>query len=351
MSKQGADTFIILSPGFAASEADTNCLPMQQAFVSCLKESYPTLHIIIIAFQYPYSKMNYQWNGVTVMSFAGKNKGGISNLLLRRRVYSALSEINSRYNITGILSFWYGECALAGKRFADKNKLPHFCWLLGQDARKGNKYAEQVKLKAGEMIALSDFLQDEFERNYSVKPAWVVPSGFDVKQLLPVQPERDIDLLAAGSLIALKQFEIFVAVVAGIKKQQPAIKALLVGAGPEKKKLQALIETNGLSQNITLTGEWPHGELLQLMQRTKVFLHPSSYEGFSGVCQEALACGVHVISFCRAMNQDIEQWYIVRDEQQMVEKTLSLLQQQTYKPVVPYAMTDVVRQMMGLFSS
>jgi glycosyltransferase involved in cell wall biosynthesis len=351
MSKQGTDTLVILSPGFAASEEDINCLPMQQAFVRCLKESYPALHIIILAFQYPYFKEPYQWHGITVISFAGKNKGGFARLLLRRRVYSALSEINRQHPITGLLSFWYGECALVGNQFAGRNKLRHFCWLLGQDAREGNKYIKYVKLKETEMIALSDFLQDEFERNYGDRPKYMIPSGFDVKQLQPLQAKRDIDLLAAGSLISLKRFDVFIAVVAEIKKLQPGIKAVLVGDGPEKKKLQVLIAEHGLAENITLTGELPHAELLQLMQRTKIFLHPSSYEGFSGVCQEALACGAQVISFCRAMNRDIEQWHIVNNKQQMVEKTVSLLQQHTYKPVVPFAMTDVVRKMMGLFSS
>ena len=132
-------TLIILIPGFPANETDINCLPMQQAFVRTLKRIYPELEIIILSFQYPYFKKKYTWYGNNVISFSGKNKGGLSKLLLRNKIYSVLKNIRQTNNITAILSFWYGECALTGKLFADKYDLKHYCWLLGQDAREGNE--------------------------------------------------------------------------------------------------------------------------------------------------------------------------------------------------------------------
>ena len=52
--KKKLDTLVILSPGFAANEADTTCLPPMQLFVKALKEICPGLNIIVIAFQYPF---------------------------------------------------------------------------------------------------------------------------------------------------------------------------------------------------------------------------------------------------------------------------------------------------------
>jgi len=46
-----------------------------------------------------------------------------------------------------LLSFWYGECALVGKKFADKYSIKHYCWMWGQDAKKENKYVGQLHLK------------------------------------------------------------------------------------------------------------------------------------------------------------------------------------------------------------
>lgn len=346
------NTLVILTPGFPQSEADTTCLPMQQGFVRTLKEIHPGLNIIILAFQYPYFKKEYSWYDTTVISFNGQNKGGLARLLLRQKVYSALKKINDANKIIGILSFWYNECAWVGKKFVDRNKLRHYCWLLGQDARKENKYPARLHANAGELIALSDFIQDEFERNHNIRPAFVVPPGVDNKQPGDPVKERNIDIIAAGSLIPLKQYEVFITVIAEIKKQIPAVKAMLIGDGPEKKRLQSLVSNYRLEQNITLAGELAHPEVLQCMQQGKIFLHPSSYEGFGVVCMEALQAGCRVISFCKPMNAEIEHWHIVPDKEDMIQKAIALLQDHypVYKCIVPFTINDSVKKMMALFT-
>lgn len=344
-------SLIILTPGFPESEADTTCLPMQQQFIKSLKEIYPQLNIIILSFQYPYFKKKYKWFDSTVISFDGRNKGGLPRLSLRRKLYSTLGEINNENKIIGLLSFWYGECALIGKKFAEKHGFKHYCWILGQDAKKKNKYPRRIQLKPDELIALSDFLQDEFEKNHGTRPEYVIPLGTDTKQFTANTKEKDIDILAAGSLIPLKQYDIFLEIVAEIKKQIPVVKAILVGDGSEKGRLQSLITKLRLQSTVTLTGELSHPEVLNLMQKTKVFLHSSSYEGFSGVCLEALSAGAHVISFCKAMNGEIDQWYIVYTKEEMKQKTLDLLQDPAtgQTPVFPFLMSGSVKAIMRLF--
>jgi glycosyltransferase involved in cell wall biosynthesis len=344
-------TLVILIPGFAENEADSTCLPMQQSFVRALNRIYPQLNLIVLAFQYPYFKKEYKWFDATVISFDGRNKGGLSRLLLRRKLYAVLKKINKEKKIAGLLSFWYGECALVGKRFAGKYHLSHYCWIMGQDAGKENKYPQRIQVNPAELIALSDFLRDEFEKNHSIRPQHMIPAGIDPQQFTALTNKRDIDILAAGSLIQLKQYDVFIETVAEIKKQFPELKAMLVGDGPEKEKLQDLVTKSGLESAITLTGELPHPEVLGLMQRTKVFLHPSSYEGFSGVCLEALAAGIHVISFCKAMKQEIGHWHIASSKEEMKQKALEILQTPgiVHSPASPFLINDSVKAIMRLF--
>ena len=66
-------------------------------------------------------------------------------------------------------------------------------------------------------------------------------------------------------------------------------------------------------------------EILQLMKRAKIFLHTSSYEGFSTVCLEALYAGCHVISFIKPMEHDIGHWHIVQSKEEMVKKAMEIL--------------------------
>jgi glycosyltransferase involved in cell wall biosynthesis len=343
-------TFVILSPGFAASETDTSCLPMQQSFVKNLSTLYPAIEIIVLSFQYPFQKHTYKWFGATVMSFGGKNKAGVSKFFMRRQINKVLQKLNAQKDIVGILSFWLGECASIGKKFATKSGIRHYCWLLGQDARKNNSYVKHLYPAFDEMIALSEFLQDEFERNHGIRPFAVIPPGIEC---VVNETSRDIDLLAVGSLITLKQFEIFIESVAAIKQKIPEIKAMLVGEGIEKNALINLIELHQIKENVSLVGKLDHNEVVSLMQRSKVLLHPSSYEGYSGVCQEALSCGTHVISFCRAMNKEIRQWHIVKSKNDMVEKAITLLQNKStaYQPVNFPSMKTTARQMMDLYLS
>jgi len=98
-------------------------------------------------------------------------------------------------------------------------------------------------------------------------------------------------------LIPLKQYHLFIEALSLLKVFFPDIKAVICGNGPEMERLQALASTLHLEKNLLFTGELPHNDVLALMQRSKVFLHPSNYEGFSTVLSEALYAGVHVVSF------------------------------------------------------
>ena len=346
------ETIIILTPGFPKDETDSTCLPAQQLFVRVLKEQFPAMEIIIITFQYPYTSAEYNWYNCRVIALGGKGKGKIYRLFLWKRAWNKLQRISTEKNIAGILSFWCGECALIGHRFGKKRLIPHYCWILGQDAKKNNSYVQRIRPEAGELIAMSDFLQDSFLKNHSIKPTHVVTNGVDKKVLSTIDHERDILVLGAGSLIPLKQFEVFIEIIAGIKAAIPGVRAKICGKGPEEEKLKAMIKREGLEQNISLAGELPHDEVIQLMRRSLLFLHPSFYEGFSTVCLEALSTGCQVISFVQPMKQDIEHWQIAITQEDMLQKAIDVLQDVStdHSRVSPYLMEDSVKKMMRLFS-
>jgi len=316
---------MLLTPGFPSSESDTTCLPMQQQFARCMQERFQNLKVVVLTLQYPYCKASYRWNGITVMSFNGRNRGGIKRWLLRKRLDKLLEEMHLKEGIAGMISFWLGECAWVGKKFADRFKVPHVCWLMGQDARAGNPYPAKLNLAPSEIVALSDFLQDEFEKNHGVRPLHVIPPGIDSRLFPSAAKEKTIDLIAAGSLIALKRFDILIDILAGIKTGEPGIRAFLIGEGPEKKKLMEKAKQLGVFNNITFTGELSYPDVLELMSRAKVLVHPSTFEGYSGVCLEALASGCRVVSFCQPMRSPVNGWSIVKNVEEMEKEVVRLL--------------------------
>jgi glycosyltransferase involved in cell wall biosynthesis len=322
----GPKTILVLTPGFAKDESDTTCLPFQQVFLRTFHQQFPLQKVIILSFQYPYEECTYQWHGMNVISMGGKNKGGFFRQLLWEKIRRRLKRIYTENDITAVLSFWCGECSLVAQQFANKYKLPWFCWIAGQDAKKDNSYVKRIQPSPGSLVAVSDFIADEFERNHGIRPAHIIPPGIEDPQPSKLLPEKDIDIVGAGSLIPLKQYDAFVEIIYEVKNKFPGIKAVIAGDGHEKENLQRMIIERGLVENITLTGEIPHPEVLALMERSRLFLHTSCYEGFGIVCIEALNAGCQVISFTRPMKAIITNWHIVPGKQAMVEKTISLLQ-------------------------
>jgi glycosyltransferase involved in cell wall biosynthesis len=349
--KHDTKTLVILSPGFPKDEDDTTCLPAHQIFVRALNKNFPSLKIIILSFQYPFSKSVYNWYGNKVIPFNGMKKGIIARLFLWRNLWFTLHQLKKENNIIGLFSFWVAECAFIGKYFGKRNNLKHLSWVTGQDAKKGNKYIPLIRPQPNELIAMSDFLSKEFYKNYAVQPSHIIPNGIE-SSLFPVErTERDITILGVGSLIPLKQYDVFIDVVKEIIKEIPVTNAMICGKGPQELQLQKLIEQHQLQNNITLGGEKSHAETLRLMQRTKVFLHTSNYEGFSTVCLEALYTGCHVISFIKPMRHDIDHWHIVETKLEMITKAIAILKSPgtLYTAVLPYTMDDSARAVMQLF--
>jgi glycosyltransferase involved in cell wall biosynthesis len=344
-------TFIILSPGFPAGEDDTNCLPFIQLFVKRLKELNPCLEIVVLAFQYPYSKVPYQWHGVSVYPFRGRNKGGIHRLFVWRAVSSQLKQIIKTNPVAGMLSFWLGECALLGKHFARKYHIKHYTWLQGQDARPQNKYVRFIRPKGKELIALSDFLADEMVKNFKLQPGHIIPVGIDHRQFNATSGERTIDILGAGSLIPLKQYDIFIEMVAGLVKKFPTLRCIICGDGAQRERLEKLINENNLRQHIEMCGEIPHARLLCKMQAARIFLHPSSFEGFGMVCAEALSAGSHVVAFYQPMQLQFEHYHKASGKKEMTDILTGLLEDKNldHSPVIPYHIEEICHRVLSLY--
>src|SRR5450432_87767 len=156
-----SNCLLILTPGFPKDESDTTCLPFLQNLVEELNEEFPKLNLVIIAFDYPFIAATYKWKGNEVISFNGWKKRKLRKVYKWLLIWTRIKKVKRRYNIIGILSLWCGECAFLGSRFAKRGNLSYYCWIQGQDAKKGNKYVSMIKPASEEMIAISDFNQME----------------------------------------------------------------------------------------------------------------------------------------------------------------------------------------------
>jgi glycosyltransferase involved in cell wall biosynthesis len=345
------ETLVILTPGFPADENDSTCIPPQQVFVRCLAAKYPELSIRVFSFHYPFVAKDYLWHGIPVTSFGGRNKRKLFRLMLWARILKNTGRFIKNNRVIGILSFWHTDCSFIAKKLSGKFQVPYYAWILGQDAKKENSYVRRINAAPSELIALSDFIRNEFQKNHGIQPVHLIPPGIDTDMFDAHPVTKDLDILAAGSLIPLKQYSLVIDIVAALKKNYPGIKVVIAGKGPERHLLEKKIADLGLTQNMELAGEVPHTDVLKLMQRTKLFLHPSSYEGFGVVCIEALYTGAKVISFCQPMKRPIMNWHIASTQEEMIQIADRLLRADLhYDSICPYPIKNTVVQMMQLFA-
>lgn len=100
-------------------------------------------------------------------------------------------------------------------------------------------------------------------------------------------------LLGAGRLVPLKGFSILIRAVSQLPPQLGA-RLLLVGDGPQRAELTALVSRLGLSDRVQFLGE--HANPWKYMARATIVVHPSRTEAFPNVIGEGLALGVPVVA-------------------------------------------------------
>ncbi len=78
---------------------------------------------------------------------------------------------------------------------------------------------------------------------------------------------------------------------------------LIVGDGPEMDNLKLLARELDLSQNISFLGfVEDYNQALALMKSSRIFISPSTREGFGMAALEANACGIPVVTVNHDMN-------------------------------------------------
>lgn len=344
---------ILLTPGFPKDEQDTACLPAFQQFALSVKAEFPQYQLIILSFQYPFEKRCYQWKGIEVIALGGRNRGKLFRLFTWMAARKALEEIHQSHQVLGLISLWMTECALVANRFAKKHQLKHVIWIIGQDAKVGNSYVKRTKPKTSQLIAMSDFLKDEFYKNYGIMPEHVMENGINAHVFPELNSgERAIDVFGAGSLIPLKNYRLFIELIAELKQDYPKVKAQIAGGGEEQENLQRFIKELGLESNVRLSGPQSHTETLKLMNQSKVFLHTSHYEGNSTVLMEALYSGCRVMSTCALSHRETENLFVSTDRGELKQQLLLALQndQDAVGRVVFNTMDDTARRMVNLLT-
>jgi GalNAc-alpha-(1->4)-GalNAc-alpha-(1->3)-diNAcBac-PP-undecaprenol alpha-1,4-N-acetyl-D-galactosaminyltransferase len=122
-----------------------------------------------------------------------------------------------------------------------------------------------------------------------------LPSPAALKKCTADRPERARNILGAGRLVPQKGFDRLIEIAAQVLPGHPDWQLLIAGEGPERPKLEYLIESLDLQGRVRLLGAVSN--IFSEMERSSVFALSSRHEAYPMVLCEALAAGCAVVAF------------------------------------------------------
>lgn len=164
--------------------------------------------------------------------------------------------------------------------------LPAGAWEIG--------YAETVEAEAaahaGAWIFSTALQRDRMTALHpALAPrAHLVPNHVDTALFAPSPAAHDYDLLAVGRLEPQKNTGLLLRAA----RLLPGVRLAVAGTGSEDSALKALAAELGV--RVDWLGSVPHARLPGLMNRSRVYVLPSLYEGLPKTLIEALSCGMAV---------------------------------------------------------
>ncbi len=106
-----------------------------------------------------------------------------------------------------------------------------------------------------------------------------------------LSPDQPLRLSFVGRLVALKGVDMLLEAAAPLLRTGAATLDI-IGDGPERARLQSIIEKEGLSAAVRLEGWIDHAKLAPRLRESDLFVFPSIREFGGGAVLEAMALGV-----------------------------------------------------------
>jgi glycosyltransferase involved in cell wall biosynthesis len=117
----------------------------------------------------------------------------------------------------------------------------------------------------------------------------IIPGSVNLTRFTDPGLTRSYDLLFVGQLVSRKQPLRFIEIAAGVKKQLPQVRALMLGDGPLMPDVVRRIAELGLESTVEVAGQ--RAEVCPALVDSRIFVLPSRNEGLSIAMAEAMICG------------------------------------------------------------
>jgi len=194
------------------------------------------------------------------------------------------------------------------------------------------EYAFAKTLQAADrIVAVHSDAKEQFAQYTDPEKIEVIPYGVDLEKFTFEGGETEPQIVTVGNLIHRKGHRYLLRAMPKILDKVPTAHLHIVGTGYLETDLQNLAKELSVADSTTFHGFVPDDELLSLLHSARVFVHPSSSEGFSHVRLEAMATGTPVVgtnvSGAHELTNHGEDGFVVPrcSSSELAEATLQLL--------------------------
>jgi len=182
------------------------------------------------------------------------------------------------------------KCKLICTEHNTHNKRREFPFFKPLEKYIYKKYEKVICISEGTKKALDKWLDSTINAKLVV-----VYNGsrlFEKKSSIITRSDNKISIVSIGSLSEQKGFKNGIKAVAKLKSV--VHRYWIIGEGPERKKLEELIEKNDLGNTVKLLG-WVD-DIEPYLHKSELLLIPSLWEGFGLVAVEALSVGLPIVA-------------------------------------------------------
>ena len=132
----------------------------------------------------------------------------------------------------------------------------------------------------------------------------VAPPGVDARYSPGGRRSPTPLVVAVGRLVPVKRFDALLRALAEAKRDQPELRAVLIGEGYERPALEALRDELGAAEWISMPGRVDDSELVSWYRQAWVVASSSQREGWGMTLTEAAACGTPAVATAIAGHAD-----------------------------------------------
>ena len=154
--------------------------------------------------------------------------------------------------------------------------------------------------KASAIAAIGSRASDAYRELFPSKPIYNIPYFCDLAPFVAARKSAQqrsgetVDILFSGQLINRKGPDVLLAAFNQVCQTDTRLRLLLLGSGPDRASLEAIVPPE-LSDRVIFLGHRPPDALPAIFAQADAFCLPSRHDGWGVVINEALGAGLPVL--------------------------------------------------------